>query len=105
MTFTLLLIAGVTIAILMAAVMVGRGYDVVQPALAGETTAVGLADPAAETLNGHNQNAREVQNDWHLATVPALHEAEEMLDYLEAQGYAERELVVMGNACFAIRWR
>lgn len=104
MTFTLLLIAGVTTAILAAAVMVGRGYDVMEPALAGETTAVGLADPAAETLNGHNQNARDVQ-DWHLATVPALWEAEELLDYLEAQGYAERELVVMGNSCFTIRWR
>ena len=106
MTLSLVLIAGVTIAITAAYVVDNRAFDVMtEPALAGETTAVGLADPATETLGGHNESYAPAQNDWQLTTVSDLCDAEEMLDCLEYQGYTERELLILGNSCFAVRWR
>jgi hypothetical protein len=106
MTPTLLMIVGVTIAITAVCVVASRAYDVIaEPALAGETTAVGLADPAAETLGGHNEVHTTTQSDWQLTTVSDLCDAEDLLDCLEYQGYTERELLILGNSCFAVRWR
>jgi hypothetical protein len=61
--------------------------------------------PASETLAGHNGKISPTHSDWQLATVSALCDAEEMLDHLECQGYKERELLILGNSCFAVRWR
>lgn len=76
-----------------------------EAALASDNTVVGLSDPAADTLatGGHFRQATRV--DWNLATVTALSDAEDLLDTLEFQGFAERELVVLGNSSFAVRWR
>ena len=46
-----------------------------------------------------------VRTGWQRMTVSALCEAEELLDALENSGVAERELIVLGCSCFAIRWR
>jgi hypothetical protein len=45
------------------------------------------------------------QNDWRMTTFYALHDAEQMLDRLENQGFTERELIVMGHSQFAVRWK
>jgi hypothetical protein len=37
--------------------------------------------------------------------VGSLAAAEEMLDWLENNGYAERELVILGESAFEVRWR
>jgi hypothetical protein len=75
-------------------------------ALAAETTLAAAADPAAATITtGRHLNNSTTRTDWHLTTVSALSDAEELLDVLENQGVAERELVVLGNSCFAVRWR
>jgi hypothetical protein len=106
MTVMVLLISGISITIVAAYVAATRVYGVVaEPVLAGETTAVGLADPSSETMGERSGSASSLQTDWNLTTVSALSDAEEMLDYLEAQGYSERELMVLGNSCFAVRWR
>ena len=77
-----------------------------QGALAGADTVVGLGSASADTLStGGNHLTPATRTDWRLATVSALCDAEDMLDTLEYQGYAERELVVLGNSCFAVRWR
>ncbi len=73
-----------------------------QTALAGQGTVVGLGDPAAETVAGGRTPAR---TEWQLTAVDNLTAAEDLLDCLEAHGYAERELVVLGNSTFAVRWR
>lgn len=98
-------LGGIAIGIVAMFVMTSRSYEVAQPALAGETTMVGLADPTADTLAGHNSIASPTTTDWQLTTVAALCDAEELLDTLENHGYAERELVVMENSGFAVRWR
>jgi hypothetical protein len=105
MTLTLLATAGIVIAFV-AVVATARSQQAA-PALAGETTVVGLADSGAETLVGHGQSAGSTHAgaDWNLTTVSALCDAEDLLDSLEMQGFGERELVVLGNSCFAVRWR
>jgi hypothetical protein len=103
MMLTLLMFSG-AVAISALFVAVGDTFEAA-PSLAGEATAVGLADPAADTLVGHNESATTHLAEWHLKTVAALCDAEDFLDSLEAQGIAERELLVLGNSCFAIRWR
>lgn len=69
--------------------------------LASENTVVGLADPAAETLSGSDR----ITSGWHLATVDGLTHAEDLLDSLESHGFENRELLVLDNSCFAVRWR
>jgi hypothetical protein len=101
MGITLLIIAIVSVTLAAAYVVTTR--SAVHPALAGQNTVVGLADPAAETLVGGTP--ARTRTDWQLTTVDDLTNAEDLLDCLEAQGYTDRELVVLGNSCFAVRWR
>ena len=106
MSLALLLFGGSTLAVAAAYMMASR--SAIHAALAaptgtdGQSTVVGLTDPAAETLAS---GPRKVRTEWQLATVDDLTAAEELLDCLENQGYAERELVVLGNSAFAVRWR
>ncbi len=96
------LIAGAAVALTAAYVMTRPNAEVV---LAGENTAVGLSDAAAETMSGGQGQPQQPLTDWQVTTVADLTDAEDLLDCLEAQGVAERELVVLGNSCFAVRWR
>jgi len=75
----------------------------VHAALASQGTVVGLADAAGETVAEDRKAARSTE--WQMTCVDDLHAAEDLLDCLEAHGFAERELVVTGNATFAVRWR
>jgi hypothetical protein len=104
MTFALVLLAG-TIALMAVFVVATHVHETVNPILAGETTMVGLGDPASDTLAGHHSATPAPSGDWHLRTVAGLRDAEELLDCLEAQGFKERELVMLGKASFAVRWR
>jgi hypothetical protein len=103
MMLTLLTAAGIAIAFTAVYVYASKAEPV--EALAGETTLANSADPATETLASGRHMLPATRTDWHLTTVSALHDAEELLDVLECQGFAERELVVLGNSCFAVRWR
>jgi hypothetical protein len=42
---------------------------------------------------------------WQSATVSDLVAAEELLARAEEEGYPERELIVLGNSTFLVRWR
>ena len=104
MTLTLLLIGGVVLAFAATSVVNVRTAEMVDPILAGE--AVGRPDPAAETMAGPAETPPPPDlAEWHLLTVSALCDAEDLLDCLEAQGYQDRELIVLGNSSFVIRWR
>ena len=111
MTFTLLILVAAA-AVVAAAYVVSSKSDVhavlagdhaVDPSLAGQNTLVGLTDPAAETMAGGS--ARRPKADWGMASMANLSEAEECLDWAEAHGFAERELLVLGNSSFTVRWR
>jgi hypothetical protein len=43
--------------------------------------------------------------DWKLVTLCRLCDVEELLDCLEANHVAEREVHTFGNNTFAVRWR
>jgi hypothetical protein len=96
----MLLLVGAVVVLAVASVVATRPDDV----LIGEATVVGLGDPAADTMSG-SQPQQQARTEWQLTTVTDLTDAEDLLDCLEAQGFKERELVVLGNSCFAIRWR
>ena len=102
MGITLFVAAGAAISLTALYVLATR--TATHPALAGENTLVGLHDPASETFVEGGKQSR-MNADWQLSTVDDLTSAEDMLDSLEAHGYADRELVVLGNSCFAVRWR
>ncbi|MBM3981146.1 MAG: hypothetical protein FJ304_12830 [Planctomycetes bacterium] len=102
MTLTLLTAAGIAFAVVAVYAVITSARPV--EALAGETT-IASADAAAETLATGRHLAAPTRTEWHLATVSALCDAEDLLDTLENQGVEERELVVLGNSCFAVRWR
>jgi hypothetical protein len=42
---------------------------------------------------------------WYSVVAHDLSVAEGLLDWAEGEGYQERELVVLGNAAFLVRWR
>jgi hypothetical protein len=104
MMLALLTIAGVTIGLTAVYVLATKAEPA--EALAGETTIANAAASAETIATGrHTNSGVGKRTDWQLTTVSALSDAEELLDMLENQGYTERELVVMGNSCFAVRWR
>jgi hypothetical protein len=103
MMLTLLTVAGITLSLTAVYVLTTKTEPA--EALAGETTLANSADPATETLASGRHLTPATRTDWQLTTVSALCDAEELLDVLECQGFAERELVVLGNSCFAVRWR
>lgn len=96
-----------------AALTVALAYLILRWAL------VGCATPAAETavrsLDWMNATKlwptpeaapRPTAVDgWQTVTVEDLTLARDLLDWLETAGYAERELVVVDNSTFVVRWR
>lgn len=103
MTLTLLIAAAATLAVSAYYVVAVRTAE---PVLAGENTVVGLGEAMTDTLRSTGDHLRpHLRTDWQLTSVDDLTAAEDLLDCLENQGYSERELVVLGNSSFAVRWR
>ncbi len=71
--------------------------DLVLPALPA-------TEPAADTLPLAAATPAPAAA-WQVATLTTLREVEELLDMLEAHGVAEREVVVLRNDRFTVRWR
>ena len=101
MAITLFILTGAAVSLTALYVMATQAA--VRPALAGDNTVVGLADPSAETLR--TDAPARPRADWSLTTVSDLTDAEDLLDSLESHGVEERELIVLGNSSFAVRWR
>ena len=89
--------------ILVAATYVVSSHVISEPATAGENTLAGLGDSMSDTLS--SGDAAVGRPEWQVTTVTSLRDAEDLLDSLEAHGFGERELVVLGNDAFAVRWR
>jgi len=97
-----LLIAGTAVTLGFLCVVISQATS---PALASEQTMVGLGDPASETLGHDPDPPAAVRNDWQMTTLDDLTDAEDLLDCLENQGVEDRELVILGDSSFAVRWR
>ena len=97
MTLTLVLVVFALTAVLVVAAKVEQ---TVKPIVASEAT-------EADTLAARHAAtpARRQAAEWQLHTVTSLADAEAYLDCLERQGVQERELVILGEASFAVRWQ
>jgi len=102
MSIMLFAMTGVVLSLSVLYVVASRASA--HAALAGENTVIGLHDAGAETLVDGGAGVQR-RTEWQLTSVDDLTDAESLLDYLEAQGHVDRELVVLGNSCFAVRWR
>jgi hypothetical protein len=60
---------------------------------------------ATETFTAERAASANRTGEWHLQSVSDLTESENLLDSLEACGFADREFVVLGDYRFAVRWR
>lgn len=101
MGITLFIVVGA--GILFTATYVVSSHVISEPATAGENTIVGLGDSMSDTLSGGDAVA--APREWQVTTVSTLRDAEDLLDSLEAHGFGERELVVLAQDAFAVRWR
>src|SRR4051794_23385290 len=75
--------------------------------------------PAADVATSHRLERQEDQpaggagehpplfdsSLWPSAVAPDLTTAEELLDQAERDGYRDRELIVLGESAFLVRWR
>jgi hypothetical protein len=108
MTLTVLLIGGIALVIAAVFVKTSHAYEAV-PSLAGAAPPAGVAgnDTLAASATGTDEHRAFAlpRTDWQMTTVADLTAAEELLDSLENHGFAERELMVLGNSSFAVRWR
>jgi hypothetical protein len=105
MTLTLILIGGSTL-FLAVVIRAVTSTHTDGSLFTGEMTSTEFADPAAETLCGSTVTPPPAKHrDWQLQGLSSLRDAEDLLDSLEARGYTERELLMLGNAAFAVRWR
>lgn len=63
-------------------------------------------DHGSDTLvDQANVDTVFADHGWKNTTVNRLCDAEDLLDCLEANGYAEREFEVRGDCKFQVRWR
>jgi len=45
------------------------------------------------------------KSDWQTQQLASLTDVEDLLDYLDVHGVETREVVILGDACFQVRWK
>ncbi len=81
---------------------------VLEPETVNPFTSPATSDPAAETLHDAAdvvQTTAPVGTPWHTKTLSNLRQVEDLLDCLEASGVEDREVHILGESTFAVRWR
>lgn len=63
-----------------------------------------LTDPAADTMTAGPAETT-LAGDWHEVELNHLGQVEDLLDSLEARNVRHREMAVVGNDKFVVRWR
>jgi hypothetical protein len=59
----------------------------------------------AKVIGTAEDNSAAARPGWHTTIVFALRDAEDLLDALEANGFEKRELLVLEDSKFAVRWQ
>ena len=75
------------------------------PALDGGASALAARTDRQPSEGSRERAALADPTVWRSAVVSDLSTAEELLDRAEQEGYRERELVLVGNSTFLVRWR
>jgi len=84
-------------------VVATRPSVAMQPA-SGSFGLAGLTDPATDTMTGFAPDAT-LNGDWHEVELNRLSDVEDLLDALEVRNVRQREMAVVGNDKFVVRWR
>lgn len=100
---TLSLFAVVSVASTILAVAVANDPSL-SPATVNPFAGPTAADPTAETLASAAADPT-LAGDWKRAELHSLSEVEELLDLLEARRVRQREMDVVNNDTFVVRWR
>lgn len=101
-----LLLGTVTFAVALCGMLVLLAARRHVPAAEGSREHALLAESDRDMGGGSRERAALADpNAWQSATVFDLSAAEELLDRAEEDGYAERELLVLGEETFLVRWR
>lgn len=107
-TMTLLTLGFIfTTAAMAAMCVVATRSSLLEPAVASPYGGL-RADPSNDTLCGAvNMTVYPpaLPGEWQTLQLSSLHEVEQTLDSLENHGVLNREVVTMGNDCFAVRWK
>lgn len=64
-----------------------------------------VAPPTAADTIAAEVDTVFTDDGWTVITLTSLSEVEDLLDSLEAQKVAQREMRVMGNSSFRVRWK
>jgi hypothetical protein len=75
------------------------------PAVDGGASALAARTDRQPSEGSRERAALADPTAWQSAVVSDLSAAEELLDRAEQEGYRERELVLVGNSTFLVRWR
>ena len=111
MTSILLIAVGVVAIVTMtsvAAVAIIATRPAAETASVSPFAAVGLGCPAADTLSCHGTETilpDRRSGDWRVTTLNSLSDVETFLDHLENCRVDEREMHILSNNSFAVRWK
>ena len=94
-------VAGVMAALLILYALARRSA----PALDGDASALAARTDRQPSEGSRERAALADPTVWRSVTVSDLSTAEELLDRAEQEGYQDRELVMLGNSTFLVRWR
>lgn len=81
-----------------------------EPIQAGMVDSFGTvpsANPSSDTISSHQAMVQTKLNNnrnWQLKTLNNLSEVTDLLDQLEMHGIQQREVVVLDDETFAVRW-
>ena len=103
----LLASAAMAIVLIAAAVVVAR-HDVLHPATVDPFYGTPQGVTCEDTVPMSNELVQTVlapKSDWQSKNFRSLSHVEDMLDSLEAHGFQHREVVVLTDDCFTVRWK
>jgi len=93
---------------LIAAAIVATRQEVLQPATVDPFYGTEQGTTSADTVPMNNemvQTALSPKSDWQTRNFRSLSQVEAMLDTLEVHGVANREVIVLTDDCFTVRWK
>ncbi len=89
------------------AVMITTTRPVADAATVSPFGEVGLGSPGADTLSSVSVETvfpDRRTSDWQITTLNSLSDVESFMDYLENNRVTKREMHVLANNSFAVRW-
>ena len=103
-----MMVAFVAVFMLIAAVAVAVRQDVLQPVTVDPFYGTEQGTSSSDTAAMSSEMVQTVlvpKSEWQSGNFRSLSQVEDMLDTLEAHGFASREVVMLTDDCFTVRWK